>query len=60
MIRSLGIMGLVALIVAAMIICPIVTIWALNVLFALNIELNIFTWAAMAWICAILIGYRSK
>lgn len=32
-----------------LLVSPFVTIWALNTLFALGIEYNVWTWLASAW-----------
>lgn len=50
------------LILVLIIISPIISIWALNTLFKLNIEFSFWTWLAVAWlqtICFSTIG-RSK
>ena len=39
-----------------LLISPFVTIWALNTLFALGIEYNIWTWLASAWIGVTMFG----
>jgi len=52
----------VLLIAVLVVIGPIISIWALNTLFKLNIEFTFWTWLALAWlqtICFTNIG-RSK
>lgn len=52
----------VLLIAVLVVIGPIISIWALNTLFKLNIEFTFWTWLALAWlqtICFTSIG-RSK
>lgn len=38
------------LVVAMIVLGPVVTIWALNTLFALGIPTNVYTWLAVMWI----------
>ena len=46
--------GLVLTIFILISIGPIFTIWSLNTLFGLNIQLNFYTWVSMAWLLLIL------
>lgn len=43
-----------------LIVSPIVTIWALNILFGLAIPYNIYTWAASVWLTSLLIGNKLR
>jgi len=47
---------LLAIIVALVIGGPLVTIWALNVLFGLSIEFSLQTWFAVVWLGGLLSG----
>lgn len=42
--------GLIVLAIALLIASPIISIWALNTLFALNIPTTVATWFAVLWI----------
>lgn len=35
---------------------PIATIWSLNTLFNLNIDTNLYTWLATAWLQLVTVG----
>lgn len=48
----LGVATVVALVIGG----PLVTIWALNVLFGLSIEYSVQTWFAVVWLGSLLSG----
>lgn len=48
----------VVLILAALIFVPLVSIWALNTLFSLNIAFNFWTWFASFWIGSFFSGAK--
>lgn len=48
--QGLYLLGIIMFLVLVIIFGPIITIWALNTLFALGIELSFFTWLATLWL----------
>lgn len=52
--------ALTVLIVALIAIGPLITIWALNTLFGLEIAYSFFTWAATVWLTAVLSAVGRK
>ena len=46
--------------IAAIIASPLISIWAINTLFGLNIPFEFATWFAALWINAIIIANKSK
>lgn len=46
----------IVLAIALIFVGPIITIWALNTLFNLNIDTNIATWFAVAWLQLVTVG----
>lgn len=57
-IKLLGALALFTFIIAAIIFGPLVTIWALNLLFGLKIAFTFWTWLATLWITAIFGGAK--
>ncbi|MBU8921720.1 MAG: hypothetical protein KOO63_07855 [Bacteroidales bacterium] len=51
-----SILALVVVVIVAIIFTPMFTIWAINALFSLNIELTLGTWLAALWVNGILYG----
>lgn len=49
-----SVVALLVLLVGLFIGGPLITIWALNTLFSLNIPINLFTWIATCWVVFIL------
>jgi len=49
---------LILIIVIAIIVGPLFTIWALNTLFNLDIAYNFYNWLAASWILFVLNGHR--
>lgn len=47
---------IIALIIMLIILGPLLTIWSLNTLFGLQIDINIATWFAMLWLGGVLKG----
>lgn len=47
--ENIGIVAAILLIIAAIIFGPLMSIWALNTLFSLNIAYTFWTWLAMVW-----------
>jgi len=47
---ALGIIGIGLVVVAAIVFGPIITIWALNLLFGLTIPSTFATWFAVLWL----------
>ena len=57
MIMKNSLLGIFILLAIALIfVGPIITIWALNTLFNLNIDTNIATWFAVAWLQLVTVG----
>lgn len=48
--------GLIALALILLVVSPMFTIWALNILFGLTIELNFYTWMSALWLGALVYG----
>ena len=48
----------VILVLVALIFAPLVSIWALNTLFNLNIAFNFWTWCASLWIGSFFSGVK--
>jgi hypothetical protein len=48
--------GLIVLLVLLIVFSPLITIWALNTLFALGIDYTIWTWLATAWLSLVTFG----
>ena len=48
--------GLIILLILLIVFSPLITIWALNTLFALNIAYTIWTWLATAWLSLVTFG----
>ena len=48
------------LIVAFVFIGPIFTIWALNAVFGLSIEVTIWTWLSVAWLHLVISAGKSS
>lgn len=46
----------IVLAIALIFVGPVITIWALNTLFNLNIDTNIATWFAVAWLQLVTVG----
>jgi hypothetical protein len=46
----------VILIVILVIVCPFITIWAINTLFNTNIPMNIWTYMATLWLSGLVAG----
>lgn len=44
------------LIVALIILGPVITIWALNIVFGLNLVTNFATWFAVLWLQSLLVA----
>lgn len=42
--------------IALIFVGPIITIWALNTVFNLNIDTNFATWLAVAWLQMVTVG----
>lgn len=47
---GLAVLGVVAVAIAVVIFTPLITIWALNLLFGLSIPVTLATWAAAFWL----------
>lgn len=55
-----GVVLVVLAFAAVVFVLPLVTIWALNTLFLLGIEYNVWTWLAAAWLHGAIAGPRLK
>ena len=53
---GLAVLGLVAFAIAVVVFAPLITIWALNLLFGLSIPATLATWAAAFWLSWIVSG----
>ena len=53
-----GVVLVVLVFAAVVLVLPLVTIWALNTLFLLGIEYNVWTWLAAAWLHGAIAGPR--
>ena len=51
-------MLIVLVFAAVVLVLPLVTIWALNTMFLLGIEYNVWTWLAAAWLHGAIAGPR--
>lgn len=54
--KNTFIVFVIVLAIALIFVGPIITIWALNTLFNLNIDTNIATWFAVAWLQLVTVG----
>jgi hypothetical protein len=48
------ILGIIVIAILAIIYAPLITIWALNILFGLTIPINLSTWFATLWITLVI------
>lgn len=55
-IAALILLGVVAFAIAVVVFAPLITIWALNLLFGLSIPATLATWAAAFWLSWIVSG----
>ena len=55
-----GVIAVVALVVALLVLSPLAIIWALNTLFLLAIPYNFWTWLAVVVLLLLLGGSRAK
>ena len=54
--KNLGAAAIIALVVAVIVFGPLLSIWALNTLFALNIAYSLETWASAFILTSIISG----
>lgn len=54
--KTTALIGWLALIVAAIILGPIATIWSLNTLFSMSIPYQFETWCAVVWLSMVTFG----
>ena len=54
--KTTALFGWLALIVAAIILGPIATIWSLNTLFSMSIPYQFETWCAVVWLSMVTFG----
>ena len=57
---TLGITGLIILLIVLIGVGPILTLMSINTLFGLNIAINFWTWLSVVWIGIVLNGTRVK
>lgn len=57
---TLGITGLIILLIVLIGVGPILTIMSINTLFGLNIAINFYTWLSVVWLGIVLNGARVK
>ena len=53
-----GVVLVVVVFLAVVMVLPLISIWALNTLFLLGIEYNVWTWLAAAWLHWAIAGPR--
>lgn len=53
---AIKIAALILLLILLIVFSPLITIWALNTLFALNIAYTVWTWLATAWLSLVTFG----
>jgi len=58
--ETLGITGLIILIIVLIGAGPLITIWSMNTLFSLNIVYNFWTWLSVAWLGLVFAPMKSK
>ena len=58
--ETLGIVGLIILIITLIGVGPVITIWSLNTLFNMGIAYNIWTWLSTVWLCLLAFGNSKK
>ena len=57
---TLGVTGLIILLIVLIGVGPILTIMSINTLFGLNIAINFWTWLSVVWLGIVLNGTRVK
>ena len=57
---TLGITGIIVLLVILIGLGPILTLMSINTLFGLNIAINFYTWLSVVWLGIVLNGTRVK
>lgn len=57
---TLGITGIIVLLVILIGLGPILTLMSINTLFGLNIAINFYTWLSVVWLGIVLTGTRVK
>ena len=57
---TLGITGIIVLLVILIGLGPILTLMSINTLFGLNIAINFWTWLSVVWLGIVLNGTRVK
>ena len=58
--ETLGITGIIVLLVILIGLGPILTLMSINTLFGLNIAINFWTWLSVVWLGIVLNGARVK
>lgn len=58
--ETLGIIGLITLLIGLIGIGPVLTIASLNTLFSLNIAYNFWTWLSVVWLGGVAFGWSKK
>lgn len=48
--KVLSVVAIVLIVLALVVVGPLVTIWALNLLFGFSIPMNFYTWVATLWL----------
>jgi hypothetical protein len=56
--KGIVVLLLLGLLIALIGVGPIFTIWSLNTLFKLEIEMNFTNWCAVVWLMTVLHGIR--
>lgn len=58
--ETLGIVGLIILIIALIGVGPVITIWSINTLFSMNITYSLWTWLSVVWLSLVTFGNLKK
>ena len=58
--ETLGIVGMIILLIVLIGVGPVLTIASLNTLFNLNIAYNFWTWLSVVWLGGVAFGWNKK